>query len=681
MRASLLIACAMVGVAPLGASATGLPWEIWESPARLTTLDPTDMVLQQSSHCLDGCRYDRSNAGSESGNAYPQRWVYSDGDEAVVFDERGPGAITRIWMTTGFGTSTCIDPAVRVRFYVDGATVPTLDLALATVFDGSTAPFTAPLVADRVHSSGGYVSYVPIAYARSMRIALVGAGNGGVNPCQPIGADPAQRLLWFQIQHHRISPGSLVDPFTPGRDAPAWRAFLAHAGDDPWNAMLAPASVNSTIAPGAIVKLATRAGPGWLRGIRLLLPRAAYAHVNLRLAFDGVGTVDLPLADFFATAAGFAMPARGVLVGEDAGGWLYAWIPMPFAQAVDVSLVAAADLPAATSVASALSFDTQPVSDDVGRYAATLSDACVDAGRIELASAGGAGKVIGVSARYNANGSATRGYLEGDELASIDGAIAPAWIGTGVEDFYNGGFYFDQGSWTAALSGATETDPDGQGTTAVYRWMLTDSLVHADGLRLHQEAGYAPAQPSPTCARTVVHAYRSAQPSIVAYDAFEVGDARAAAAHAYAAPPSAHCDRVTSIFEDEPPTSRVALACRYAEGSSHFRVRVPADGRALRLRRTFDAGAGTPGVVAGSAAADIRINGALAGAFAPAIANPARRWQQQDALLDVPAGATELEVEIEPAFDGPMPVFSESRWTLYGTWVDRLFADGFEPDV
>ncbi|MEO7431036.1 MAG: DUF2961 domain-containing protein [Dokdonella sp.] len=665
---------------PLRARATGLPWEIWESPARLATLDPTDIVLQQSSHCLDGCRYDRSNAGAESGNAYPERWLYSEGDEAIVFDERGPGAITRVWMTTGFGTATCIDPAVRVRFYVDGATVPTLDVALAAVFDGSIAPFTAPLVADRVQSSGGYVSYVPIAYAQSLRIALVGAGNGGVNPCQPNGADPAKRLLWFQIQHHRITPGSLVTPFTPGHDAPAWRAFLAHAGGDPWNAMLAPESENSTIAPGAKLTLATRAGPGWLRGIRLHLPRAAYSHVNLRLAFDGVDSVDVPLADFFATAPASAMPARGVLVGEDAGGWLYAWIPMPFAHAVDVSLVAAADLPATIPVASALSFDTQPVSDDVGRYAATLSDTCVDAGRIALASADGAGKVIGVSARYDANGSGTRGYLEGDELASIDGAIAPAWIGTGVEDFYNGGFYFDQGSWTAALSGATETDPDGQGTTAVYRWMLTDPLVYSNGLRLDQEAGYAPAQPSPICARTVAHTYRSAQPSIVTYDAFEVGDAAAAAAHAYAAPPSADCDVVTSIFEDEPPTSRTALVCRHVDGSSHFHLRVPPDGHALRLRRTFDAGAGTPGVIAGSAAADIRINGSLAGSFPPVIANPARRWQQQDALLDVAAGTTELDVEIEPAFGGSMPAFSESRWTLYGTWVDRLFADGFEPD-
>src|SRR5690606_28805670 len=114
--AVMLLACA--GASPLHAD--GLPWEVWESPLRLATLDPGDRVLLRSSHCPDGCRYDRSNAGGEdpAQNPYPLRWLYRDGDEAVVLDERGAGAVTRIWLTTGFGTSGCIDPGVRVRFYL-----------------------------------------------------------------------------------------------------------------------------------------------------------------------------------------------------------------------------------------------------------------------------------------------------------------------------------------------------------------------------------------------------------------------------------------------------------------------------------------------------------------------------------------------------------------------------------
>jgi hypothetical protein len=680
MRALHRIVLAFASIAAVHAAAAGLPWEIWESPARLAALDAADSVLERSSHCLDGCRYDRSNAGAEGDNTYPERWLYRDGGEVVVFDERGAGAITRLWLTTGFGTSTCIDPAMRVRFYLDGASTPTFDVALAALFDGSTAPFSAPLVADHMQSSGGYVSYVPIAYAQSLRIALLNADNGGINPCQPAGTDPSRRLLWFQIQYHRVAPGSVAISFSAGHDEPAWRSFLAHVGDDPWNAMLAPQNATSTLVPGAALTLATRVGPGWLRGIRLQLPRAAYARVNLRLSFDGATTVDLPLADFFATASSSVVSARGVLVGEDAAGWLYAWMPMPFAQGAEVELVANAGLQTPVSIASALSFDNAPVAAGVGAFVATLADSCSAGGTLALYSDHGAGKIVGVAARYDANGNGTRGYLEGDEHAYFDNAIAPGWYGSGVEDFYNGGFYFDHGAYAGPLSGATEVDPDGQGVTAVYRWLPTDSMVYANGMRLDQEAGYSPALPSPMCARTVVYAYRRARALLVVRDAFEIGDAAAVAAHAYAASAGASCTALDAQFEGEPPTSRSAVACRYAGGSSHFHYRAGDAVLPLRLRRTFDAGNGTPGTTAGSAAAEIRVNGVVAGWFPPAIANPARRWQQQEALLDVSDGTTGLDIEVVPEFSVATPVFSESRWELLGGWTDRIFSDGFDPD-
>jgi D-arabinan exo alpha-(1,3)/(1,5)-arabinofuranosidase (non-reducing end) len=657
------------------AGAAGLPWDVWESPARLATLDPADIVLERSSHCLDGCRYDRSNAGPENPaeNPYPARWLYRDGDEAVVFDERGPGAVTRIWMTTGFGASACIDPAIRVRFYLDGAATPTLDVPLAALFDGSTPPFTPPLVADRSTASGGFVSYVPIAYAAGLRIALAGADNGGTNPCT--GND--ERLLWFQLQHHRLAPGTQVASFAPGADFPAWRAFLVHAGDDPWNGMLAPVESSSTLAPGATVDLATRSGPGWLRGIRLRLPRSAYASIRLRLAFDTATAVDMPLADFFATSDDAPMPARGVLSGEDAGGWLYAWLPMPFRQSASVEIVADPSLAGTITIDSALSFDDAAVPAEAALFAAALSDTCASGGDIALHADRGAGKVVGVSARYRADGVATLGYLEGDERAYVDHAIAPAWYGTGVEDFFDGGFYFDLGPFALALAGASAVDADGHGITAAYRWMPTDPIVYANALRLTVEAGFSPAQPVPTCARTVVHSYRAPQPLIVGYDRFDVGTATAAA-HAYAPPAGATCATASGAFEDEPPTPRSATACSYAAGSSRFAFDVAGAVAPLRLRRTFDAAAGMPGEIAGAPAAEIRINGVVAGWFPPAIANPLRPWQQQEALLDAAVGTGALDIEIVPEFTAFAPRLAESAWELSGGWKDAIFADGFD---
>jgi len=123
---------------------------------------------------------------------------------------------------------------------------------------------------------------------------------------------------------------------------------------------------------------------------------------------------------------------------------------------------------------------------------------------------------------------------------------------------------------------------------------------------------------------------------------------------------------------------RNAGVCTYAAGSSHFQFRVDAGTPPLRLRRTFVVDAGVPGEIAGAPAAEIFVNGLSAGWFPPAIANPDRSWQQQEALLDAASNASVLDIEIVPAFAPYASGFSESAWELRGGWKDSIFADGFE---
>ena len=247
-----------------------------------------------------------------------------------------------------------------------------------------------------------------------------------------------------------------------------------------------------------------------------------------------------------------------------------------------------------------------------------------------------------------------------------------------MEDFFDGGFYFDHGAFAGPLSGATRVDADGSGATSAYRLMLTDALPYASALRLTQEAGFSPAQPVPACARRVVYAYRQARPLQVAYDSFEIGDAAAATTHEHVAAPDAQCQSLSATFEGEPPVSRSALACAGTSGAIHFRFRIGEWNPPLRLRRTFDAGAGNPGVVAGSAGARVFVNGVFAGSFAPVASDPVRRWQQQDAPLDVPAGGDTLDIDVVPDVSAHAPLFGESRWELRGGWRDAIFADGFD---
>src|SRR5690606_34561259 len=239
--------------------------------------------------------------------------------------------------------------------------------------------------------------------------------------------------------------------------------------------------------------LASRAGPGWLRGLRLRLPRARVADIALRLRFDGETTVELPLSDYFAVPVDAVVPARGVLLGEDGGGWLYSWFPMPHAGSMHAELLALPTLAAPVAIDASLSFDDEMVAPDVGRFGAHAVDTCVEGGDALLYAARGAGKLVGFSARYRSTASPPSPVmLEGDERAGVDDAIAPLWHGTGVEDFFGGGFYFDQGAYAQPLAGASRVREGAAYETAAWRLLLADALPYSRALRLTQEAGLAP---------------------------------------------------------------------------------------------------------------------------------------------------------------------------------------------
>ena len=186
------------------------PWEFWKGPHVLPLLATGDQVVLRSSYCPSGCRYDRTSEGDT-------RFLRLDGEEQVILEETGPGAITRIWMTAGWGISEPFDPSVRVRIRVDGVETPVVDLPLPDFFSGNVAPFLAPLAAGRELSSGGNVSYVPIPFRTGCRVSLVNA---------------LAYRLWFQFNVHRLAVAGDVVTFTGLEDNSVLARLLANPGAD-----------------------------------------------------------------------------------------------------------------------------------------------------------------------------------------------------------------------------------------------------------------------------------------------------------------------------------------------------------------------------------------------------------------------------------------------------------------
>ena len=93
----------------------------------------------------------------------------------MLFDEQGPGVVTRVWSANPSGT---------LRVFIDGAEQPAIEADMRALLRGEVAPFEAPLAFE---AGRGFNLYFPIAFQRSCRITVQDGGE----------------RLYFQVNHRR----------------------------------------------------------------------------------------------------------------------------------------------------------------------------------------------------------------------------------------------------------------------------------------------------------------------------------------------------------------------------------------------------------------------------------------------------------------------------------------------
>ena len=656
-----LVVCIAGLIHSLPAGANTPPWEIWDNLHRLAEIQPGQRVLLRGSRCPSGCRFDRHSEGD-------WRYIRVDGDEGVIFEETGAGAITRIWMTMGSGTSLPLESSVRIRIYIDGAEQPVVDLPLPDLFNGSTKPFLSPLVGDRLVSSGGNFSYVPIPYRKGCRVTLVGAD---------------EQRIWFQFSHHRLSdPGNILS-YSAEQDMDEWSSLMGSPGQDPWllnegtqGAMTVQDKL--VLKPGETADLVSFAGPDSLTALRLWLPEAAWSMIELQMIFDGSERVRLPLSDFFAVGRGGLNGTRSLLLGTAGDGSLYSYFPMPFFERASVSLT---NLAAAGSTPIEIDYQVrranQPPSAASALFGAqrwidNQTPVGVD---IPMLALRGEGKWVGMFADLGSVNTHRRGYLEGDERVYFDDSLHPAVYGTGTEDFYNGGFYFDQGPFRLALHGSPYHHmlENGEDATAAYRLMLTDGINFASNLSAGMEGG--PTGNLSLRTRTIAYYYLRSTAGLWKSDVLDLGDPDSRKQHDFSISGPHANGILDGLFEGMPAVALRAIGAYRPPGEARFTLSAVPGSRHLRLRRRFDAN--IPGQEA-----EIWADGKLVGRFPPEDQNSARRWRETaiDLAPLIVKHNGEIEFTVKAlAWPGESELFSAFTYELWSEVPPQLFADGFQP--
>ncbi|MBI1850234.1 MAG: DUF2961 domain-containing protein [Planctomycetes bacterium] len=436
-----------------------------DSIARLVDMFALPRVAQGVT-CRQFASTDPSGHGDDHGH-----FLRIEGKRAVLAECDGPGVIARLWSANAAG---------QLRVFLDGESTPRIDCPFPDLFTGKYPPFVEPIA---THQGGGWISYFPIPFAKSCRVEVDDLADPGA--------------LYYQVQVLRYPKGTAMRTFTrelPANEKTALDRVLAlwrspGANPTPPSPDDGRVELSAKIPSEGALELPAISGPGVVVELRVepkLTRPETIRQLKLVAEFDGGPgqSVLAPVGDFFGVGFG-AKTYHGLALGWDGGGYCY--FPMPFRREARLRLVNLSDSEIEARLVAVVR-QLAAIPDDVGTFHAEFRAVdTVGEDLYEFASATGPGKWVGVNATLQGVGDLW--YLEGNEEFTIDGEPKPSIVGTGTEDFFNGGWYWDSGPLALPLNGLGVKEEWTTNRTTPYRIQVPDAVPFAKSLVARIEHG------------------------------------------------------------------------------------------------------------------------------------------------------------------------------------------------
>ncbi len=215
-----------------------------------------------------------------------------------------------------------------------------------------------------------------------------------------------------------------------------------------------------------------------------------FRRILIRMYWDGEAypSVEVPLGDFFGTGFGYKQYISR-FVGMSSGGF-YCYFPMPFNRSARIDIVNQTGIDIG-SLYYNIDYQklAQPFDSTVGYFHAwwhrDIRTSSKD--NYVILDTRGRGQFVGCNLNlqgYDGN----LWFLEGDEMIYVDGETKPSVNGTGTEDFFNSGWYFNHGEFSAPYHGLIVKD-DSISRIAAYRFLVGDAVPFEKSIRVTIEHG------------------------------------------------------------------------------------------------------------------------------------------------------------------------------------------------
>jgi hypothetical protein len=248
------------------------------------------------------------------------------------------------------------------------------------------------------------------------------------------------------------------------------------------------------IAPGETLTLVDHSGAGVVRRWWITIaPRndaTIQRHLIVRCYWDGEDSpsVEAPVADFFGMGFGEWKDFISVPLNMTSGGYNTYW-PMPFRRRARITVENTSDVAVTHFYYNVAIRTYDELPNDALYFHAQYRQARTRLREpVTILETTGRGHYVGTLLSMQPERGRQLGYLEGDERIFIDGETAPSIIGTGTEDYFSSGWYYDTGEYSAPYHGIPIKDEE-RGRISTYRWHVEDPIPFRERLRFQIEHG------------------------------------------------------------------------------------------------------------------------------------------------------------------------------------------------
>lgn len=247
------------------------------------------------------------------------------------------------------------------------------------------------------------------------------------------------------------------------------------------------------VPAGKTVKLGEVKGSGWVSRawFTVMCPdKDVYRKLILRFYWDGEEnpSVETPFGDFFGVGFSEYAQNTSLIQGVTSGGF-YSYWPMPFTKGArfEARNIGEVDI---SHLYFGIQIHETEVDENVPRFHAKWrrENPTTIGENYTILEAKGRGHYCGVVLSMQEYDKGSRQMLEGDEMIWVDGEAEPSIKGTGTEDYFQGGWYWENGPFSAPFHGLTVGDKMNSKYCA-YRLHIPDPIPFTEDIRVTIEHG------------------------------------------------------------------------------------------------------------------------------------------------------------------------------------------------